>query len=334
MKQHAANKPLGNTDINAPFLGPTESLAKNPVSEVPILIRVADGATIKTTWFAGKDARASIIVFPAMGVEASFYHRFCYSLAAAGFNALPVDLRGHGQHSVRASRVTRFGFKEMLQYDWPAALKTAKGLAPEAPVILAGHSLGGQLSALYATLCPREVKALLLLATPSVYFRGWSFPANLKILAMTQLAWGIAELVGYFPGDVLGFAGRESAGVIRDWARNARTGKYEPERMSQDFASDLKRLKLPVLSVSFSDDAFCPRAATDNLLAKIGSPSVTHWHLTPASLELEKIGHFSWAKQREKLLERIVPWMLENTLASESGVIKTANKEQHEAVLA
>ena len=44
--------------------------SKGPVSEVPILIRTADGAQIKATWFAGKDAQTTVVFFPAMGVEA------------------------------------------------------------------------------------------------------------------------------------------------------------------------------------------------------------------------------------------------------------------------
>ena len=88
----------------------------------------------------------------------------------------------------------------MLEFDWPAAVRTAKGLAPEAPVILGGHSLGGQLGTLYASLNPQSIKALLLVATPSVYFRGWRLPANLKILLMTQLAWGISNCSGIFLG--------------------------------------------------------------------------------------------------------------------------------------
>jgi len=285
------------------------SQPKLPVSEVPILIRVADGSQIKATWFAGKDARASVVFFPAMGVEAKFYHRLCASIAGAGFNVLPVDLRGHGQHSVKANRHTRFGFKEMLELDWAAAVKTAKGLAPDLPVVLGGHSLGGQLSALYASLHPQAIKSLLLVATPSVFFRGWSFPGNLKILAMTQLAWGISELVGYFPGDVLGFAGRESTGVIRDWARNARTGEYQPERMSVDFAAQLQRLTCPVLAVSFTDDEFCPQKATQNLLKKMPQATITHHHLSPDMLGLKSVGHFAWAKQREGLLEEMIPWL-------------------------
>lgn len=312
MENNVVEAPQGTitqAGSNAAPMSVSAALPKGPVSEVPILIRVADGAQIKATWFAGKDARASLIFFPAMGVEAAFYHRFCNSIAAAGFNVLPVDLRGHGQHSVKAGRNNRFGFKEMLECDWAAAVKTAKGLAPELPVILGGHSLGGQLCALYASMQPQMVKGLLLIATPSVYFRGWRFPANLKILGLTQLAWGISEVVGYFPGDLLGFAGRESAGVMRDWARNARTGGYQPERMTQDFATQLSRLNCPVLSASFTDDEFCPDRAAINLLQKLPNAQVTHLHLSPESLGVESVGHFAWAKQREKLLESIIPWL-------------------------
>ncbi len=298
-----------------------ENKVEMPVSEVPILIRVDDGATIKATWYAGREARASLIFFPAMGVEARFYHRLCASIAAAGFNVLPVDLRGHGQHSVRSGRHLRFGFKEMLELDWPAAVKTAKGLAPELPVILGGHSLGGQLCALYASMRPQACKALLLVATPSVHFRGWPLPSSLKILAMTQLVWGIAEALGYFPGDVLGFAGREGAGVIRDWARNARTGQYQPERMNTDFATELGRLNCPLLSVTFSDDELCPRKAAQNLLAKMPSAQATQLHFTPQDLDLQSVGHFSWAKQREAFLAEVIPWLLAQGKPTEDATL-------------
>ena len=71
----------------------------------------------------------------------------------------------------------------MLAYDWPAVIEKARKLFPANSLFLLGHSLGGQLSALYVSANPCQVTGLILVATPCPYFRAWDFPANLGVMA-------------------------------------------------------------------------------------------------------------------------------------------------------
>ena len=59
-----------------------------------------------------------ILVFPAMGVKASYYETLGKSLAEKGILVWTTDLRGLGNSSIRPSKKVDFGYKEMLEQDY------------------------------------------------------------------------------------------------------------------------------------------------------------------------------------------------------------------------
>lgn len=272
-------------------------------------VSTADGATNRLTLFPASSDKAVVLLMPAMGVRASFYRPFAQSLAQAGWHCATADLRGVGESSLRARKGARFGYREMVELDWPANLQRLRERFPGLPVYLFGHSLGGQLNALYAGLQPENVGGLIFVSCGSVYYRGWPFPASLKILAMSQLLRGLSEVVGYLPGDRIGFGGAESKGVMRDWARLARSGQFRPAGASIDYEKAMQAFCNPLLAISFSDDDFAPHNSTRNLLQKLPAAPATHLRLQPAELGLAKAGHYAWVKNNQALVERISSWL-------------------------
>jgi predicted alpha/beta hydrolase len=246
---------------------------------------------------------------PAMGVRADFYQPFARQLAEAGWHVVTADLRGVGQSSARVKDGARFGYREMLELDWPANLEQVRRHFPGLPVYLLGHSLGGQLNALYTGLHPEAVAGLIMISCGSVYFRGWRFPASLKILSLTQVARCITEVVGYLPGKQIGFGGTEAKGVIRDWAHLARTGRFRVAGSTVDYESRMRAFSKPVLALSFSDDDFAPQAATENLLQKLPRASVRHLHVQPGELGAKAIGHYGWVKNNQTVVKHITDWL-------------------------
>lgn len=166
-----------------------------------------------------------IICFPAMGVKAKYYDHLALVLLENGFNVVTVDLRGVGTSSVRSCRKVNFGYKEMVEYDWPAVIQYVKRLFAQNRIFLLGHSLGGQLSTLYEANTQDNISGLILVAACSVFYKKYPFPYNIKTFLGTNLAYSIAYLFGYFPGGKIGFAGNEAMYVIRDWAYQSRTGR-------------------------------------------------------------------------------------------------------------
>jgi predicted alpha/beta hydrolase len=276
-----------------------------------IEVRSEDGAgTAITVYSNGSRATGPVFLCtPAMGVKASYYEPVAKALHRLGAAVVTADLRGVGLSSVRASPRTDFGYREIVLYDMPAVLAAVKNEFPGRPVFLFGHSLGGQLSCLFASTAPEAVSGIVLVSSCSVYFNGWSFPVNLGILAFEQFAYLVANILGHFPGRLFHFGDREARRLVRDWSRQGLTGRYRAKGSGVDFEALLGAMELPLLTISFTDDAYGPKPAVEHLLAKMGKCVITHHHLSPDELGLERVGHFGWIQHAELIVPMIEEWL-------------------------
>jgi predicted alpha/beta hydrolase len=265
-----------------------------------------DGVASKITVFAGAHAPLApvLICMPALGVSAKFYEPLAEPILQEGWRFVTADLRGNGLSALRVRKGVDFGYHEMVTFDWPAVVDRVKELFPGAPVYLVGHSLGGQLSALYLAANPGAASGLILVAAPSVHWRAWDFPLNVCVLAGTQAACSLARALGYFPGRKIGFGGTEAKGVICDWARQARTGRYEPAGSDPGYERLLREMEVPVLAFSFEGDFLSPEKAVGILLAKMTRACTTHVNLSGEDLD-----HFRWVKRPAPVIEKIREWL-------------------------
>ena len=258
-------------------------------------------------------ARPMLLIHPAMGIGASYYEPLAKALAASGFDTLSVDLRGIGQSERRAGRHSDFGFLESATLDLPAAVEAAKKLRPEAPIFLFGHSLGGMLNCLYASLHQDLLVGLILVASCSDYYGTWPFPRKYLNLLGMQTAWLVSKFLGHYPGHFFGFGGREARRMVRDWAYQGLTGRFDVGKSPHDFETLLGGIRLPIIALSFSDDEFGPEAAVDHLLIKMPEADSVHHHLSPRELGVEAMGHFGWVRQSERILPMISQWLMAHT---------------------
>ena len=241
-----------------------------------------------------------IILFPAMGVRASFYESFAEKLAEQDYIAVTADLRGHGASSVRPSKKVDFGYKEMIEQDYTTIIQTIKTQYPNNPLHLLGHSLGGQLACLYTARHPKQISSLILIACCSVYYKGWTGIQQPALWLMTQFFGRLARVLGYFPGKRVGFGGLESKTTMIDWSHQARTGQYILTNDDFDYEKGLKNLDKPILAISFASDNFAPKKAVQHLLQKFkSSDEIKHQYL-PKEM---RFNHFNWVKKNEAIIK-------------------------------
>ncbi|MFL5349194.1 MAG: alpha/beta fold hydrolase [Hyalangium sp.] len=275
-------------------------------------VRVEDGVESEAALFVreqGQPARAIIVCTPAMGVPARFYEPLAHELADRGLCAVTAELRGIGSSSVRVRRGVDFGYHELALRDLPAVISAARGVYPEAPVFVLGHSLGGQVSALYASAHPEAVRGLILVASGTPYFRNWRFPGNLGVLVGTQLMRGLSSVLGYYPGRRFGFGGTEARRLIREWTAFAARGRLRVTQSPHDTEARLQQFSRPLLAISFDDDPLAPRPAVDHLLSKMPRAELTRWHLRPSEVGVQALNHFQWAKRPAPVAELIGEWI-------------------------
>lgn len=247
-----------------------------------------------------------LLWLPAMGVPARHYQPLAEALVNLGMGVALHEWRGIGSSSLRATRYENWGYRELLTQDLPAAVAACRKVRPGARLLIGGHSLGGQLGCLFAGLQPQAVDGLVLVASGTPYWRcfgRWGLPLRTGL----SLARWTARLRGHFPGRKIGFGGNEARGVIADWARSGRSGRYAAEGLAQDLEAALANQSRPLLALRLEDDRLGPDASLRHLLRKMPrAPSETQ------VLDSEALGasadHFTWMKNPRTVADRIASW--------------------------
>lgn len=275
-------------------------------SEAPIDTILADtvgGEQPLRLWRASDPGAPLVAVLPAMGIRASYYAGLAAALHERGLSVLLADFPGHGDSPVRARRGLDWSYGDLVGRHAPAVRAAAGRALPEAPFVWLGHSLGGQVALMDAGLS-REVSGVALVASGSPYVGNWRGGRRLYMrLALPSCAL-LARGLGRFPGEAVGFGGREAKSLILEWARAGRTGRYAFAGLDGDAA--LAGWRGPTLAIELAGDDFAPRSAMLHSLAKTrAEPEWVRWDPDPA-LDLD---HNRWPRAPEQPAERVATWV-------------------------
>lgn len=256
----------------------------------------------------GEDPASPVmIMLPAMGVPARYYQPFLRSLVARGLTVVSFDLRGQGEALPRARRGIRFGYQDLID-DAGAVVDLVERNFPQAPRFLLGHSLGGQVALLYAASHPDRVHGVTLLGSGSVWFRSFRGSRAWKNLFGTQVVAAFSAVLGCWPGERLGFGGRQPAGVMRDWARQGRSGRYRLGGSDTDYEAALATSDVPLLTVTMDGDELAPESSVDHLAGKAVRSARTARHYSCEIAGASKLGHYAWVYSSGELARWIGEW--------------------------
>lgn len=252
------------------------------------------------------ETRRVLYWLPAMGVPARHYLPWAEALTSCGIAVVVHEWRGVGSSSQRASRRCNWGYREILEDDLPSARAAMRERWPNAVFFIGGHSLGGQLGMLHAALTPEAFNGLVLVASGAPYWRqfarGWLIVV--AYVAAPCLAW----VRGYLPGRRIGFGGNEARGVVSDWSRTGRTGRYAARGLALDLEQALQTMRIPMLGLRLADDWLAPLASLTYLLDKAPLAPRTLESLTAQDLDAAAT-HFDWMQAPQPLASRVVAWM-------------------------
>jgi predicted alpha/beta hydrolase len=271
-------------------------------------LEAEDGTVVPVqVYHAEGKARATFLMLPALGIAAKFYRRLAEGLAAADIDVILFEQRGHGESPYRAARGQRFGYTDFLETDIRTALDFARGLAGDRPLYMGGHSLGGHLSSITAGRDGEDIKGVIHLACGFPYTRLYSRKAASKISTLCLLIPVMTFLFGYFPGNRLGFGGREYARLMRDWRDWALHGTYDYGHVT-GVEDEIAAYRGRVLSIAFEKDFFASDLAVEYSHSRFRSADVTTMKLGEAE-QGEYLGHFDWARKPDGAVAAIADWI-------------------------
>jgi predicted alpha/beta hydrolase len=271
----------------------------------------ADGRPLAVTRFpGGSNARATLLIAGAMGVRQDFYAPLARFLAEHGIHALTFDYRGMGWSRSGSLRNSDATIATWAEQDLNAMLHEARRAAPQLPLFLVGHSLGGQIA---GVLPDSELISGMVTVTAGT---GW-YRHNDRIPLQIRLFWFAAiplltPVFGYFPGKRLRMVGDLPAGVAWQWRR----WSLRPEYLLSEgahYREAFGRFRAPIVGYSFEDDEILTLPAVDDMHGFYHAAPVERRHLHPADIGATRIGHFGYftEKSRDTLWRDTLAWLLD-----------------------
>ncbi len=265
------------------------------------------GYTLPVNWYPADRASGAVVLMAALGMGARFYQPLAKALQAAGLNVALLEQRGHGESPWRPSRSCDWGFREPLVNEIPVALDWVKSRSAGLPVYLMGHSLGGHYSAMASGVYGGQIDGIILAACGSPWLGGFTGATRRKLKFLCAMVPPASAILGYYPGDKLGFGGREARTLMQDWLALAKTNRYQANGFSDDLDCGIAQYSGPVLSLRMADDAFAPPASVEAVVEKFITATVSNVVLDEQMLG-DRADHFRWARSPTATVQQIVHW--------------------------
>lgn len=272
------------------------------------MVDAGDGYRVPLFWHAAAQPRGNILLMAALGVPARFYLPLAQELCASGLNVALIEQRGHGESELRPSRRTDFGFRHALVHDIPAVLGHVRQSAPGLPLYLMGHSLGGHYAAITAGRMPADIDGVILAACGTPWIGAFAGRTQRQLQLLVRLVPALGLLFGYYPGDRVGFGGREARTLMADWRALALDNRYRARGLDEDLDAAIGRYRGPVLSLRMSDDSYAPAAAMAAVTDKFRHARVTQRVLTADDLG-DRADHFRWARTPAAVAREVSAWL-------------------------
>lgn len=218
----------------------------------------------RRSWLPEGPSRAKVAVVHGYAEHSGRYQWAGEQLAAAGFEVHAYDLRGHGKSE--GPRVLVQSFKEHLD-DLHSFLWHLHDEAPGDPPFLLGHSMGGNIAALYTVVRTPALKGLILsgpaVAKPTGPAR--LFGPLMGAIAKVRPAMGVRALaattvsrdpavVEAYDRDPLVYRGKIPAGTVAAIGRSI-------TRIQRDMYS----LACPLLILQGTADELCDASGAQAL---------------------------------------------------------------------
>lgn len=120
----------------------------------------SDGLTIyRQAWLPDGDVRAVVLLFHGLGEHSGRYAHVAEALVQAGYAVHALDHRGHGKSEGRRVYVKRY---DEFQRDLVQFRELVVAQHPGLPVVVMGHSMGGNLAVGHVLDHQEGVRALVL----------------------------------------------------------------------------------------------------------------------------------------------------------------------------
>lgn len=238
-----------------------------------------------------------VLIAPAMAVPSTFYRPLVAAFEARGWTATTLSRRGFGPDGPPASRRRDWSYGDEID-DVQRAVDAARAEAGDRPVLLFGHSLGGQLSAA-VQLGDRSADGLVLVGVSVPHFRHYGL-MGLGLGTMALTIPFVSRLVGHVPAPWFGAPGART--LMTEWAQMVWRDRL-PYPVDAPFST-------PTFAVHLEGDTYSVAAAAREFEQRLVAPAaLTRWeYAAAASPAGGSTHHVFWVRTPDPVVDRVVAW--------------------------
>ncbi|WP_229070164.1 serine aminopeptidase domain-containing protein [Actinoplanes sp. DH11] len=239
-----------------------------------------------------------VLISPAMAIGSRYYRPLAEAFTARGWAARALPRRGFEPGGPRASRRHDWSYGDEID-DIAAEVAAARTEAPGRPVILLGHSLGGQL-AVGNQLGGAPADGIVTVGTCLPYHRDYPYAAPHLILMGGVIVPVLTTLLGHLPKPAFGGPGART--LMRQWGRMAVTGRT-PFPVPGPVTT-------PTLLVALEGDRLAPPSAVDRFGDRlIAGGSRSGWLYRDADVpDGASNDHIQWVRKPGPVVDRVLTW--------------------------
>jgi predicted alpha/beta hydrolase len=274
-------------------------------------IAARDGYPLAATVFtAAAPPRAAVLINSATAVPRKIYRGFAAYLAERGCAVVTYDYRGIGGSRPPSLKGFDARMRNWAALDVAAAIDHVHRVWPGLPLLLVGHSFGGQALGLVPNSA--LVKRALFVAAQAGYWRLFTPPENYRAYGFMRLIGvPVTRLLGYTPGR-LGIGEDLPKGVFLEWTGWVGRPRYFFDDPTLDALENFPRFTGGLRAIGLADDSWATAPAIDMLLAGFTGARREHIRIAPRDVGAKRIGHFGFFRpeHRETLWRDAVDWLL------------------------
>lgn len=233
-----------------------------------------------------------VLIAPAMGIGTRFYRPLVETFAERGWTAIALPRRGFEQGEPQASRTNDWSYQDEID-EISRAVAAQRAAEPDRPVIVLGHSLGGQMAVGHALNAP-AADGLVTIGTSLPYHRDFPLNGPHLVLMAGLIVPALTTVFGYLPKPAFGGPGART--LMREWARMVLTGRppYPVPGI----------IDTPALVISLEGDDYAPRGAVDAFVGRLfDQATCTRLHVTA-----EPTDHVGWVRSPAAVVNGVVTW--------------------------
>ncbi|YAL82132.1 alpha/beta fold hydrolase [Dermacoccaceae bacterium W4C1] len=246
-----------------------------------------------------------VLIAPAMAIGSRYYRPLIEEFQSHGWSAKALTRRGFEKGEPEASRRNDWSYADEIN-DIAEGVAAARAQDPDRPVLLLGHSLGGQL-ALGHQLTKDPADGLIAVAASTPHFRSYGRDAPSMIVMAAAVVPISTTVAGYLPRPLFGAPGART--LMREWARFVLTGKA-PFPVA-------RRISTPTLALGLYADSLAPRSAVVAYVRDYFAPgAATRKELTDPRDPAAPVDHITWVRDSGFVVAQIVAWWDEQSRAA------------------